>query len=153
MRVDIRPAIYSDMPKLTRIKQLARGESDDPNSAAFNAELRYLTAFLDERQSVFVQLVDRVPIAFCATRERNTKPFIGYAYIKDLYVLPEWQHKGYGRKLLMHTLRTMRGKGFLNAMLDTAEDNAGARRFYERFGFEKRNIGGSSGYVTYVIDF
>lgn len=153
MRVDIRPAIYSDMPKLTRIKQLARGESDDPNSSAFNAELRYLTEFLDERQSVFVQLVDRVPIAFCAIRERSTKPFIGYAYIKDLYVLPEWQGKGYGRKLLMHTLRTMRGKGYLNAMLDTAEDNAGARRFYERFGFEKRNIGGSSGYVTYVIDF
>ncbi len=153
MRVDIRPAIYSDMPKLTRIKQLARGETGDPNSAAFNAELRYLTAFLDERQSVFVQLVDRVPIAFCAIRECSTKPFIGYAYIKDLYVLPEWQRKGYGRKLLMHTLRTMRGKGYLNAMLDTAEDNTGARRFYERFGFEKRDIGGSSGYVTYVIDF
>lgn len=153
MRVDIRPAIYSDMPKLARIKQLARGLGDDPNSAAFCAELLYLTVFLDDRQSVFVQLIDRVPIAYCAVRERSTKPFVGFAYIKDLYVLPEWQGKGYGKKLLMHTLRTMRTNGYMNAVLDCAEDNDGARRFYERFGFEKRDIGGSDGYVTYTIDF
>lgn len=153
MRVDIRPAIYPDMPKLAKIKQLARGESIDPNSAAFCAELQYLTEFLDDRQSVFVQLIDRVPIAYCAVRERNTKPFIGYAYIKDLYVLPEWQSKGFGKKLLMHTLRTMRGSGYMNAVLETAEENSGARRFYEKFGFEKRDIDGSGGYVTYTIDF
>ncbi len=153
MRVDIRPAIYSDIPKLAGIKQLARGESSDANSAAFLAELEYLTEFLDDRQSVFVQLIDRVPIAYCAVRERNIKPFVGYAYIKDLYVRPDWQSKGYGKKLLMHTLRTMRQNGYMNAVLETAEGNEGARRFYEKFGFEKRDIGGSSGYVTYTIDF
>lgn len=153
MRVDIRPAIYSDIPALAEIKQLARNDSADPNSAAFGAEVRYLTAFLDERQSVFVQLADRVPMAFCTVRERTIKPFIGYAYIKDLYVHPNWQNKGFGKKLLMHTLRTMRTKGYLNAMLETAEDNTAARGFYEKFGFVRRDIGGSSGYVTYTIDF
>ncbi len=157
MRVDIRPAIYSDCPKLAKIKLLARGENADESSARFQSELRYITAFLDERQSVFVQLIDRAPMAFCAVRERNIKPFIGYAFIKDLYVLPEWQSKGFGKKLLMHTLRTMRGNGYMNAVLECAEDNARARKFYEKFGFEKREvnqkIGCSDGYVTYTIDF
>lgn len=153
MRVDIRPAIYPDIPKLTRVKLLARGESDAPDSARFGGEFRYLTAFLDERQKVFVQLVDRIPMAFCAVRECTVKPFVGFAYIKDLYVLPEWQSKGYGKKLLMHTLRTMRQCGYVSAVLDTAEDNVGARRFYEKFGFVERDIGGSDGYVTYTIDF
>lgn len=153
MRVDIRPAIYSDIPKLTSLKLLARGESDDPNSARFGGELRYLTAFLDERQRVFVQLVDRAPVAFCAVRECNIKPYVGFAYIKDLYVLPEWQSKGYGKKLLMHTLRTLRKDGFTNAVLETTEDSTGARLFYEKFGFVKRETNGSDGYVTYTIDF
>lgn len=151
MRVDIRPAIYSDIPKLTTLKLLARGES--ANSARYDAEFGYLTAFLDERERVFVQLVDRNPIAFCAVRECTKKPFVGFAYIKDLYVLPEWQSKGYGKKLLMHTLRTMRQSGYINAVLETSEDNERARKFYEKFGFEKRENNGSSGYVTYTIDF
>lgn len=153
MRVDIRPAIYPDCPKLARIKLLAREENADDGSVQFQNELRYITAFLDERQSVFVQLVDREPIAFCAVREGTLRPFVGWAYIKDLYVSPDWQGRGFGKKLLMHTLRTMRSKGYMNAVLDCAEDNAGARRFYEKFGFERRDINGSSGYVTYTIDF
>ena len=151
MRVDIRPAIYPDMPKLANMKLLARGE--DPNNVLFDSELQYLTAFLDERQSVFVQLIDKEPIAFCAVRECHEKPFVGYAYIKDLYVTPQWQNKGYGKKLLMHTLRTMRNSGYMNAVLQTADSNSGARRFYERFGFERRGLGSSDGYVTYTIDF
>lgn len=147
----VRPAIYRDLPELARIKQLARGESDNPESAMFCGELRYLTAFLDERQSVFVWIEGGVPIAFCTVRERNTKPFLGYAYIKDLYVLPERQGRGIGKKLLTHTLTRIREKGFLHAILECSESNTGARRFYERFGFIHAD-GGLSGYITYVIN-
>ena len=148
---NVRPAIYRDLPELARIKQMARGESYNPDSTMFCAELRYLTAFFDERQNVFVWTVDGIPTAFCTVRERNTKPFLGYAYIKDLYVLPERQGRGIGKKLLTHTLAQMREKGFLHAVLECAEDNSGARRFYERFGFG-REVGGLNGYITYVID-
>lgn len=153
MRVDIRPAIYPDCPKLARIKLLAREENAEESSARFQSELRYITAFLDDRQYVFVQLVDREPIAFCAVREGTLRPFIGFAYIKDMYVSPNWQGRGFGKKLLMHTLRTMRTKGYMNAVLDCAEENSRARKFYEKFGFEKRSTKGSVGYVTYTIDF
>lgn len=148
---NVRPAIYRDLSELARIKQTARGESDNPDSAMFCAELRYLTEFLDERQSVFVWVIDGVPTAFCTVRERNTKPFLGYAYIKDLYVLPERQGRGIGKKLLKNALVQMREKGFSHAVLECAEDNTGARRFYERFGFT-REISGLNGYITYTID-
>ena len=151
MRVDIRPAIYSDVSKLASVKLLARGE--EPNDVRLGSEMMYLTALLDERQSVFVQLIDKEPIAFCAVRECHEKPFVGYAFVKDLYVMPQWQNKGFGKKLLMHTLRTMRNSGYMNAVLQTSDNNSGARRFYERFGFEKRGVGASNGYVTYTIDF
>lgn len=153
MRVDIRPAIYPDCPKLTRIKLLARGENAEESSARFQSELLYITSFLDERQSVFVQTVDRLPIAFCTVREGTVGVFRGWACIKDLYVNPEWQGKGFGKKLLMHVLRTKRGEGYMNAALDCAEDNVRARKFYEKFGFEEREKTGSDGYVTYTIDF
>ncbi|MDE7399549.1 MAG: GNAT family N-acetyltransferase [Oscillospiraceae bacterium] len=148
---NVRHAIYRDLPELARIKQTVRGESDNPDSAMFCAELRYLTAFLDEHQSVFVWTVDGIPTAFCTVRERNKKPFCGYAYIKDLYVLPERQGRGIGKKLLTHALAKMREKGFSHAVLECAEDNTRARRFYERFGFT-RTDGGLGGYITYVID-
>lgn len=153
MRVDIRPAIYSDIPALTAIKLMARGESSDPDSVRFGSEAEYLTGFLDDRASVFVQLADRVPIAFCTVRECVIRPFCGYAHVRDLYVTPGFQDKGYGKKLLMHTLRTMRGMGYMNAVLETAADNYGAQRFYEKFGFEKRKQELHSGYFTYTIDF
>lgn len=153
MRVDIRPAIYSDLPELAAIKLKARGESAEESSVGFESETRYLTEFLNERQSIFVQLVDRQPIAFCSVRQGSVKPFVGFAFVKDMYVSPEWQSKGYGKKLLMHVLRTKRGEGYMHAVLDCAENNEKARIFYEKFGFEKREITGSSGYVTYTIDF
>lgn len=148
---NVRPAIYRDLLELTRIKQLARGESDNPESAMFCGELRYLTEFLDERQSIFVWTVDGIPTAFCTVRERNTKPFFGYAYIKDLYVLPERQGRGIGKKLLTHTLTKISEKGYSHAVLECSDNNVRAQRFYERLGF-RREGGGLSRYITYVIN-
>ena len=59
----------------------------------------------------------------------------GYCSILQLYVLPEFQNKGLGKKLLSHTLREMRRKGYKNALLWTQAQNDAARRFYERIGF------------------
>ena len=154
MRIDIRTAIYSDVEELALIKVLAK-HGDGANSVSFDFEHAYINGLLNERRLVFVLLWDREPVAFCAARDCNRKPFFGYAMISDLYVLPEYQQKGNGRKLLSHTLRRLRADGYLNAMLETTDDNARARRFYEKFGFtvrEFREQGGST-YVVYTIDF
>lgn len=153
MRIDIRTAIYPDVEKLAEVKIFAK-HGDEANSVSFDFECAYITGLLDERRTVFVLLWDRIPVAFCAARECNRKPYLGCALISDLYVLPEYQNKGNGRKLFSHTLRKLRSEGYQSAILETAEDNAGARRFYEKFGFAKSPRGNlSNGYITYIIDF
>lgn len=153
MRIDIRTAIYPDVEKLALVKVLAK-HGDEANSVSLEFETAYINGLLDERRTVFVLLWDRVPVAFCAARECVRKPFLGYALISDLYVLPEYQHKGNGRKLLSHTLRKLRADGYMNAVLETAEDNKQARGFYEKFGFRQSTRGNiSSGYAAYTIDF
>ena len=153
MKTDIRTAIYPDVEKLALIKVLAK-HGDEANSVSLDFEFAYINALLDERRTVFVLLCDREPVAFCAVRDCNRKPFWGFAMISDLYVLPEYQRKGNGRKLLTHTLHKLRTDGYLNVMLETTDDNAKARRFYERFGFtvrEFREQGGAT-YIVYTID-
>lgn len=152
MRIDIRTAIYPDCEKLALVKVLAK-HGGEASSVTLDFETAYITELLDERRVVFVLLWNREPVAFCAARECARKPFLGYALISDLYVLPEYQRKGCGRKLLSHTLRRLRADGYRNAVLETAEDNVAARRFYEKFGFAQSARGGSSGYAAYTIDF
>lgn len=153
MRIDIRTAIYPDVEKLALVKVLAK-HGNEASEISLDFEIDHITKLIDERRLIFVLLWDRVPVAFCAARECVRKPFLGYALISDLYVLPEYQHKGNGRKLLSHTLRKLRSDGYLNAVLETNEDNKAARRFYEKFGFCQSTRGNiSSGYVTYIIDF
>lgn len=59
-------------------------------------------------------------------------PFAPSAWIDQLYVVPGWTGKGIGTKLLRHA------HGVLPRpiRLYTFQENAGARRFYERNGYK-----------------
>ncbi|MDE7362875.1 MAG: GNAT family N-acetyltransferase [Oscillospiraceae bacterium] len=128
--------------------------------AAYTGEYRRrsFTELIESGRDVFVLLADGEAAAVCAAQTCTEKPFEGYAEIMLLYVDPEWQRKGMGKKLLSHTLRKMRGKGYKSAVLDTAELNTPARRFYEKFGFTERKTPVSRKLddvtmVIYTIDF
>lgn len=55
--------------------------------------------------------------------------------LEKLYVCEEKRHYGVARKLLNHTLRTMRACGYKYAVVTS--DSEDAVRFLVRFGFEK----------------
>ena len=55
----------------------------------------------------------------------------GESWIHQLYVLPGWNGKGIGANLLQHAHRTLPTP----IHLYTFQQNAGARRFYERHGY------------------
>ena len=55
--------------------------------------------------------------------------------LEKLYVCEEERHYGVARKLLNHTLRTMRACGYKYAVV--TPDSEDAVRFLLRFGFEK----------------
>ena len=70
---------------------------------------------------------DGTVVAVLATSEERTG-----SWINQLYVLPGWNGKGIGTKLLQHA------HGILSKPIHlyTFQENAGARRFYERNGYK-----------------
>jgi ribosomal protein S18 acetylase RimI-like enzyme len=56
-------------------------------------------------------------------------------FVVDLFVRPYWRNDGTGVKLMSEAARRGVAKGARFMRLDVNADNAGAQRFYERFGF------------------
>jgi len=69
-----------------------------------------------------------------ASAGHNRHPNLPFAgEVQTLYVLPDWQNQGIGRKLLVGCFAALRGHGFASAMVWVLADNP-ARFFYERMG-------------------
>ena len=72
----------------------------------------------------------------CSAEKYDEKGFFDAAIVHQLYIHPDFQRMGLGRKLLSHTLRGLRAKDFKYAVLFVMEGSATAIGFYEKFGFE-----------------
>ena len=83
----------------------------------------------------FAVFADGVVRGVCSAEKYEEKGFFDTAIIHQLYIHPDFQHMRLGRKLLSHTLRNLRGKGFRQAVLFVMEGNLPAIKFYEKFGF------------------
>jgi ribosomal protein S18 acetylase RimI-like enzyme len=73
---------------------------------------------------------------FChiiAARDADTDETVGE--ITALYLKSSAAGRGYGRRLCEHALRTLKDRGFAEAVLWVLRDNRSARSFYERLGF------------------
>jgi GNAT superfamily N-acetyltransferase len=57
------------------------------------------------------------------------------AELYALYVTPAWWSTGTGRALMNYVLTALRAEGYPRVVLWVLDDNARARRFYERSGF------------------
>ncbi|HUI36362.1 MAG TPA: GNAT family N-acetyltransferase, partial [Gaiellaceae bacterium] len=58
-------------------------------------------------------------------------------WLDGLYVLPEWWRRGVGRDLHDEVLVRQRAEGRTSCNLWVLEENARARRFYERLGWRE----------------
>ena len=72
--------------------------------------------------------------AVCITTEKQDS-ISGEVVLEKLFVREDKRHYGVARKLLNHTLRTMRADGYKYAV--ATPDNEAAERFLIKFGFEK----------------
>jgi GNAT superfamily N-acetyltransferase len=65
-------------------------------------------------------------------------------------ILPDWQGRGWGRRLMETLAGTLCGQGVRGVHLSMAGDNAAAGKFYEKMGFQRFGEvmdGGKSGEV------
>jgi ribosomal protein S18 acetylase RimI-like enzyme len=59
-----------------------------------------------------------------------------YAYIEDLYLVPEARGQGIGHKLLDYACQIAGARGCVEAALDVRPENRSARQLYARYGFK-----------------
>ncbi len=158
LKTEIRPAALSDIEGMSVVVDSAWRENFH---GIFTPEI--IDKFTGQhRRDSFKRLLERgVDIrvltvngeiaALCAFQRSGDVP--GCAEIILLYVHPKRQRQGYGGRLLSNVLEELRRGGFKSAMLDTAEKNESARRFYEKqdFTLQKQYENGIS-YVTYMIE-
>lgn len=160
MRICIRSAQMSDVEEMSVVVDSAWHENyKDIFSAEQISEYtganrrKSFTNLLNDGESVFVLQYGNEIAAVCASREPDDDLFKGYVEIMLMYVRPKFQHQGFGSRLLLHTLGEMRSKGYSHVVLDTAEKNLYARRFYEKLGFTKlkTDVSRKFGDVTRII--
>lgn len=75
-------------------------------------------------------LCDEIPVAVVSVT-RNL--------IEDLYVLPDYQNRGYGSMLLEYAVAMVRQQSLIPTLW-ILENNFGAKRLYERKGFVPSGI-------------
>lgn len=123
--------------------------------AAYTGEnrRRSFKALLNDGKDIYVLTVDGMVSGVCAVQTCEQEPFIGYAEIMLMYISPRFQGQGLGSRLLTHALNEICKKGYIHAVLDTAEKNENARRFYEKLGFTefKTDVSRKFDNVTRVI--
>lgn len=116
---------------------VAVDENDKPIGYVYGA------ADYDTYQNNFTDYIKRVAEISNRTflKDALTEMF-DHAIYKDKYpahlhidILPEYQSKGVGSKLITAFCDDLKERGINGVMLIVGSDNTGARRFYERNGF------------------
>jgi GNAT superfamily N-acetyltransferase len=82
----------------------------------------------DPAVTVLVQEDDGVAVGVAGSRAE---------WLDGLYVLPEWWSRGVGQSLHDEVLARQRADGGTRCHLWVLEENARARRFYERLGWQE----------------
>ncbi len=77
------------------------------------------------------------------------------AHVRLLAVAPESRRRGVATALMTHCVATARREGKARLTLNTSVHNAGAQRFYEAIGFQRRNdevLADGSTLASYELD-
>ena len=84
-----------------------------------------------------------------ATAARGPQGVVGYIVgqrllevveIQSLAVVPAWQRRGLGRRMLHHYAACARAEGASRVQLEVRRSNAPARALYAGFGFEREGL-------------
>jgi ribosomal protein S18 acetylase RimI-like enzyme len=126
--LEIRRAGAEDEPRLHAIHHRA-------TMSSYGRELRWLDSILADRATP-LEVVEWTIVAVDGTE------ILGYAavsgcHLENLFIDPDAQGRGVGAALLAEFEARLRGS-FGAATLRCLHANAGARRFYERHGYQVR---------------
>lgn len=126
LHYDSRIAAYRDFVPMDGLRALS------PES--LSAWWRERFPYESETHRLTVAVDDGTPVGFSYVGpEEEFTPDVGQLYA--IHLDPAVQGRGVGKLLMLDALATMSAKGWEKAVLWVLEDNAHARRFYERGGW------------------
>jgi ribosomal protein S18 acetylase RimI-like enzyme len=134
---EVRRASPGDAPEVARLLHDFQSEFDEPSPGVETLAERYRE--LIRKKEMTVLLVGEGPDGFAQLRYRPTVYSPGlYAYLEELYVVPDRRGEGLGRALLETAMDAARAEGADHIELGTSESDTAARALYESAGFTNR---------------
>lgn len=94
----------------------------------------------DSKRKTLVLTEDNHIVGTCSFGASRFAEMEGYGEIISIYLLPTYTGKGYGKMLLQKALEELAKEGYQDIFLWVLEENRNARGFYEKMGFQKREI-------------
>lgn len=144
--IKIRPALLSDLPVLQKFEQgVIQAERPlDPTIKKDPVHYYDLESMiLDKDVAVIVaEYEDRIVASGygMAKRARHYLDHTYYAYLGFMYTNPEFRGKGVNQKILSTLKDWAISRDLTEIRLTVYEDNPGALRAYEKFGFKRHII-------------
>src|SRR6185436_629319 len=145
--MEIRPARVEDVPAvLPMVEKLCRlHESWDPAKYSFLPNIpqmydQWLRERAGHRRSVFLVAETSGPrtivgfVIGTVEREIPIYRLKEYGFLHDLWVEPEYRNEGAARQMVMLALEKFKEMGVVQVRLDTAANNAAARRLFATCG-------------------
>jgi GNAT superfamily N-acetyltransferase len=135
MSFTIRSASETDaLTLLNLIKELASYEKLSDQVVATEESLRYWL-FEMKRAEALVFEVDHSIIGF-ALYFYNFSTFLGKAglYLEDLYIQPDFRHKGYGKQVFKYLAKLTLDKGCGRMEWSVLDWNTPSIKFYKQLG-------------------
>jgi GNAT superfamily N-acetyltransferase len=135
MSLTIRSASETDtLTLLNLIKELASYEKLSDQVIATEESLRYWL-FEMKRAEAFVFEVNHSIIGFALTFY-NFSTFLGKAglYLEDLYIQPDYRHKGYGKQVFKYLAKLALDKGCGRMEWSVLDWNTPSIEFYTQLG-------------------
>jgi diamine N-acetyltransferase len=140
----IRAATAADAPYLFPLMRALTEQEPNPNPGAFRESLvgKAFHFLLDhpERGRVWVLAVDESLVGYIVLTLGFSFEFLGTdAFIDELYIVPEYRRRGFGRRAV-EFLEDEANKIGVNAVhLEVDIGNAAASELYRRMGFADHN--------------
>jgi len=144
--IRIRPADFNDARDVATVRRLVQGFADVSNVTLSPSVKDTVAPFLG-RRAAFVLLAEDLGSENDTKKPKTVAMLIAQRIlssfeagerinIHDLYVIPEAQGRGIGRRMLSVCADHARALGCSDLTLEVAGDNAAARSLYRTFGFD-----------------
>ncbi|WP_371380029.1 GNAT family N-acetyltransferase [Sporomusa aerivorans] len=106
-----------------------------PTNPAF-IEVRHLKRMREKGIVMFGVFHDESQVGFVAVEKKAENEF----YMERLAVLPEYRHKGYGRKIVEHVSAYVAGQGGGRVLIGMIDEHVLLKAWYCSLGFKEQHV-------------